>query len=254
MTAHQYDGLFFDYIEAGARESARTVVARMRGLLEIRSVLDVGCGRGIWLDEWTRQGVADVMGLDGDYVPIESMAVPVEKFRAVDLSKPIELGRRYDFVQSLEVAEHLPPDSSETLVATLVRHGDVILFGAARPGQGGEHHVNERPYWYWRDLFRRHGYGLYDAVRPLIQDSTIEPWYRYNSFLFAADSVAARLPASVRGTLVRDDAPIVDLAPWWWRARCRALSMLPRRTINHIAQAKHLSVLGWRRAASRLHR
>jgi len=107
VTAHQYDGLFFDYIEAGARESARTVVARMRGLLEIRSVLDVGCGRGIWLDEWTRQGVADVMGLDGDYVPIESMAVPVEKFRAVDLSKPIELGRRYDFVQSLEVAEHL---------------------------------------------------------------------------------------------------------------------------------------------------
>ena len=254
MTAHQYDGEFFDYIETGARQSARTVVARMRGLVEVRSVLDVGCGRGVWLDEWIRQGVPDVMGLDGDYVPTESMAVPAAHFRAVDLSKPIQLDRRFDLVQSLEVAEHLPPETSEALVATLVRHGDVVMFSAARPGQGGEHHVNERPYRYWRDLFRQHGYRLYDAIRPLIQESTVEPWYRYNTFLFAAETVSPRLSNSVRRTVVRDDAPIADLAPWWWRARCGVLGLMPRNTVNQIALAKHRSVLGWRRAASFLHR
>jgi hypothetical protein len=34
----------------------------------------------------------------------------------------------------------------------------MVLFSAAPPGQGGEHHVNERTYEFWRGLFARHGY------------------------------------------------------------------------------------------------
>ena len=73
------------------------------------------------------------------------------------------------------MAEHLPPGAANILVSTLTGHGDIVMFSAARPGQGGERHLNERPYEYWRQLFRRRGYGMYDAVRPLIHDPRVEP-------------------------------------------------------------------------------
>jgi 2-polyprenyl-3-methyl-5-hydroxy-6-metoxy-1,4-benzoquinol methylase len=146
MTRHLYRPEFFDYIERGSLRSAATVIPIIRSLARVESVLDIGCGRGAWLSEWRRQGVGDVAGADGSYVDQASLAIPVEQFIATDLSQPIDLRRRFDLVQCLEVAEHLPADSADTLVDSLVRHGSVILFSAAVPGQGGEHHVNEQPY------------------------------------------------------------------------------------------------------------
>jgi hypothetical protein len=74
------------------------------------------------------------------------LAMPAKHFAAFDLSRPFRLGRRFDLVQSLEVAEHIPPAQTEIFVDNLAAHGDVILFSAAVPGQGGEFHVNEQPY------------------------------------------------------------------------------------------------------------
>ena len=50
------------------------------------------------------------------------------------------------------MAEHLSPEAGAGLVASLARHGDVLLFSAASPGRGGEFHVNERSPEYWRSL------------------------------------------------------------------------------------------------------
>lgn len=250
MTAHRYDDTFFDYIEFGARQSARRAAQGLRTLFEVKSVLDVGCGRGIWLDEWRRQGVTDVTGVDGSYVDVATLAIPLDRFTAADLTRPLDLQRRYDVVQSLEVAEHLPPGASETLVATLVRHGELVMFSAARPGQGGEHHVNERPYEFWRDVFARQGYGMYDAMRPLLDDPSVEPWYRYNTFLFASDRVADRLPDAVRRARVDPAQPVADVAPLFWRLRCAALRRMPRGAVEQLALVKHRTFLQWRRVAS----
>ena len=87
-----------------------------------------------------------------------------------------EVGQNLRLVQSLEVAEHLPASAAEQFVDNLVAHSAVVLFSAATLGQGGEHHVNERPYSYWRDLFSDRGYLMFDLIRPfVIENDAVEP-------------------------------------------------------------------------------
>jgi 2-polyprenyl-3-methyl-5-hydroxy-6-metoxy-1,4-benzoquinol methylase len=75
------------------------------------TVIDVGCGVGTWLAVLAENGVADVWGIDGDYVDRALLEIPEERFLPHDLTKPVRLERRFDLVLCLEVAEHLPADS-----------------------------------------------------------------------------------------------------------------------------------------------
>src|SRR5262249_21733994 len=146
-------------------------------------------------------GAERILGLDGAYVDQERLLVPRANFRVADLSQPFDVGERFDLVQSLEVAEHLLPSVSTTFVESLTRHGDLVLFSAAVPGQGGEHHINERPLEFWRGLFRQHGYACFDPIRPAVQrKADVQPWYRYNTLLYANPAGRARLPQALACT------------------------------------------------------
>jgi len=59
--AYRYDAEFFDYVDRGSQRSATRVVALLAAELKVKSVLDIGCGRGAWLAAWTRLGVIDVL-------------------------------------------------------------------------------------------------------------------------------------------------------------------------------------------------
>jgi SAM-dependent methyltransferase len=220
------------------------IVPLLSDLLGVRSVLDVGCGRGVWLDEWNRRGVADIAGVDGDYVDDATLAIPAHKFLRLDLSQPFDLNRRFGLVQSLEVGEHISAERADAFVANLARHGDVILFSAAVPGQGGEFHVNEQPYEYWRDKFASHGFRTFDWLRPRIRRQTvIEPWYRYNMFLFARSVALARTPAEFMATEIVHNQAVPSLAPLSWRLRNRALAHLPQTSVHRLAILKHKLLL-----------
>src|SRR5688572_31040029 len=108
MTSHSYSTDFYDYIDAGSRASARAVAALLLKELSIGSLLDIGAGHGAWAAEWLAAGVNTVVAVDGDYVRPDQLAIPKKAFRAHDLATPLDLKRRFDLVQSLEVAEHLP--------------------------------------------------------------------------------------------------------------------------------------------------
>jgi hypothetical protein len=84
------------------------------------------------------------------------------------------------------VAEHIRESASEIFVESITRHTRAyVLFSAAPPGQGGEHHINEQPEEFWRKKFEERGFVTVDAVRPSIAtDKKIPYWYRYNSLLF----------------------------------------------------------------------
>src|SRR6267154_2028522 len=139
---HEYTEEFFEYIERGSIASAKQFCTFLTPLLNVRSVLDVGCGRGAWLREWQNAGVRIAQGVDGPYVCQQSLLIPVHDFAVVDLTKKFDMQRRYDLVTSLEVAEHLPASCSEAFISSLVAHADLVLFSAATPGQGGENHIN----------------------------------------------------------------------------------------------------------------
>jgi len=166
--------------------AARVVVELLRSRLIFRSVLDVGCGVGLWLREYCTQGVEDVFGLDGPWVPKENLAIPAENFLTHDLTMPFQLGRQFDLVMCLEVAEHLPAASADVLLPGMAAHGGQIFFSAAIPGQGGFQHVNEQLQDYWIERFRAREFTAYDVIRPLIWNHPNVPYYyAQNALVFS---------------------------------------------------------------------
>lgn len=232
----EYSDGFFDYIERGSIASARRFAAVLCPLLKPNSILDVGCGRGAWLKEWRAAGVKTVHGVDGPYVQRDRLLVMPDEFTPEDLSKPFKLDRRFDLVTSLEVAEHLPPSSSSTFVASLTSHSDVVLFSAATVGQGGEHHINERPLNFWQNLFAERGYVAFDLIRPRLRnDLTVEPWYRYNSVLYVKSEALLTLPGLVTLEAVAP-GKLKEIGDARWIIRRSILRFLPTKTVTSLAQ------------------
>ena len=239
MTKHVYSTDFYDYIDAGSRASAQVVARLLLGEMKVKSLLDVGSGHGAWAAEWIKAGVGDVVAVDGDYVRRDQLAIPADKFVAHDLATPLDLGRRFDLVQSLEVAEHLPAASAAGFIGNLVRHGDVILFSAAVPHQGGEHHVNEQPPQYWRALFASHGYEVFDWVRPhLAGQRQVKAWYRFNSFIYANAAGRKRLSKAILAAQVPGDQPLRIGGDLSWTLRRTAVRLIPGALVKPIAMAK----------------
>ena len=239
MTEHVYSTDFYDYIDAGSRASARTVAGLILGEMKVKSLLDVGSGHGAWAAEWMKAGVKDVLAVDGDYVARDQLAIPAERFLAHDLATPLDLERKFDLVQSLEVAEHLPGDRAAGFVENLVRHGDVILFSAAVPHQGGEHHVNEQPPEYWRKLFAAQGYDVFDWVRPRLADKReVKAWYRFNSFIYANKAGQNRLSKSIVAAKVPVGQELEIGGDLSWMLRRAVVRLIPTGLVKPIAMVK----------------
>ena len=234
-----YDEAFFRYVNATATTAAELIVPLLLAALNPDSVLDVGCGQGAWLAVWRRLNVRDVRGIDGDYVDRSHLLIPPERFEARDLALPFDLGRRFALVQCLEVAEHLPAPSSGALIESLTRHGDLVFFSAAPPGQGGHDHLNERSYEDWRLEFARQDYVALDYLRPRIRrERHIAPWYRYNPLLYARRTLLPALPEIVRAGLLPADLPVPDVAPLTYRLRKQLVRRLPLPLMTAIARLK----------------
>ena len=238
MPNPQYDQRFFDYVNAGAERSARKILPLLAPL-EVRSVLDVGSGQGAWLSVWKELGVDDVAGLDGDYVDRDRLKIPAGQFVAADLGAQFDLRRQFDLVQCLEVAEHLPKASAGSLVESLTRHSDIVLFSAAAKGQGGEDHINEQSYDYWRELFAKHDFVVLDYIRPIIlHEQSIEPWYKYNSFVYVRRARLDVLPSEMRETLVSNEQKLKDISPVPYRIRKALVRLLPVPAVSMLSRLR----------------
>ena len=117
-----YSSTFYSSYADVSGGSAEAILAVVRDYLRPTSVADVGCGIGTWLRVWLDFGVENVTGIDGDYVQRSELLIPVEKFRAMDLSSPTPIDAQFDLVQSLEVAEHLPERAAEGFISFFVLH------------------------------------------------------------------------------------------------------------------------------------
>jgi SAM-dependent methyltransferase len=165
--------------------SADVIVPQLKSMLEVDSVLDVGCGDGRWLACFQSSGVPTICGVDGAWTDQTRLLISKHDFKVQDLSKPFDLGRRFDLAMSLEVAEHVAPEFSTQFIENLTKHSDAVLFGAAIPFQGGFRHINERWPSYWAKLFDLQGYECFDPVRSQIWGrEDVAVWYRQNMLLY----------------------------------------------------------------------
>lgn len=234
-----YSSDFYAYTNIVAIPSARAIVPKLVDLLSPKSVLDVGCGAGAWCSIWVENGVPEVVGADGGYVDRERMLIDPAQFLAADLSQSFFAGRRFDLVVSLEVAEHIHASNADTFIDNLVSHGDIVLFSAAVPGQGGEFHVNEQPLQYWRDKFAQHGYQCFDPIRPLVRhDSSVAAWYRFNTLLYVTGDKVAALPSAIRSSMVPVGEPIPCDYPIWWKLRNAILRVMPSQISEALVEIK----------------
>jgi SAM-dependent methyltransferase len=245
-----YDTAFFDYVNSGALNSAKAMLPLLQEQLHLKSVLDVGCGQGGWLAVWKELGCEHVHGIDGEYVERERLLVARGEFSAVDLVHPFKLGQQFELVQSLEVGEHLPTKSSAGFVNSIVKHAPIVLFSAAARGQGGDSHVNEQDYEFWRRHFARHDYIAIDYLRPLILERReIEPWYRYNTFLYVARTHLSRLPDELQKCRVPEDEVLLDRSPKIYKMRKALVRLLPVSVATKIAKVKEAVTVKKRRVA-----
>lgn len=75
-----YDALFFECMDRDARRSAEVVLPLLAQNLNIRSVIDFGCGNGEWLRVWKELSAQQVVGVDGDFVARESLRIDPTEF------------------------------------------------------------------------------------------------------------------------------------------------------------------------------
>lgn len=184
-----------DYDHAQNLHTPKAPAAIAKLILEnhhVSSVLDAGCGTGVWLQEFARLNVRDVYGIDG--IPVENREFVASRdlFKCVDLRGKWDLKRDFDLAICLEVAEHLPQESAHVLIHSLCAHSDLIVFSAACPHQGGQGHINCQWPTYWQEIFNMNQYSCSDSLRPRVwQEEFPEHWYKQNMFVAIRDAANA---------------------------------------------------------------
>jgi len=233
MAVTPYDKAFYAEQVDGSLRSARAYLGHLFALWRPESAIDVGCGRGAWLAACGEHGVKRLTGLDGDWVSPEMMLDPNIAFRRTNLREEVPADERYDLAISLEVAEHLPPESSDGFVQTLVAHADAVLFGAAYLSQPGRDHINTRPHSFWANKFLAQGYLLFDFFRPQFwSDNEIEPWYRQNTFLYVRPGHPLHALLTDAGQAPLQDARFVDcIHPWLYFGMLEQLQAMQQRML-----------------------
>lgn len=123
------------------------------------SVLDVGCGTGDAL-RWFRDHGMRTIGLEG----LEANAAQCpEPVIVHDLTRGSAKLPPVDLVWCCEVVEHVEERYLPNLLDALGA-GRVLAMTHALPGQGGFHHVNEKPQAYWRDHLAARGFAFLPDV------------------------------------------------------------------------------------------
>ena len=111
--------------------------------------------------------------------------------------------------------------------------------GATVHGVARRHGVSPSQLFAWRKLFRARGYLMFDLIRPCVTDKrSVEPWYRYNTFVYIERNHLANLPPAIRSFQIADDDPIPDVSPLVYRIRKAVIQMLPVRTVTSLAVLK----------------
>jgi SAM-dependent methyltransferase len=203
-------GIAGPLVVSGSTESARVAVPLVLDAIAPRSVVDVGCGLGAWLAVFKEHGIDDVLGYDGPWIDRAQLLVADDEFRVANLERPLAIERRFDLALCLEVAQLLEEEHAPQIVGSLVSLADVVIFGAAIPGQGGIHHVN--PQWprYWAELFARRGYAASDPFRAALwEHEDVKWWFAQNTICFARPPALARMPVLVAAQCSPAPLPLV---------------------------------------------
>lgn len=137
-------------------------------------VVDFGCGPGDYVARLNAMGL-HCEGYDGNP---DTPEITQRTCAVVDLSEPFDLKKKFDWVLSLEVGEHLPQQFETIFIENLIRHAKKgIVLSWAVAGQPGYGHFNTQNNDYIKQRFP--AYGLVNDVtaEKLLRGSASVHWF-----------------------------------------------------------------------------
>jgi cyclopropane fatty-acyl-phospholipid synthase-like methyltransferase len=147
----------------------------------VTSVVDLGCGMGNYVKSFREHGL-NADGFDGNpYTP----DLTNQMCKIIDLSVPQKFDEPYDWVQSLEVGEHLPPQFEDVFINNLHNNNKRgILISWAIKGQGGHGHVNEQNNDYIKNKICSLGYENDIEAETQLRNGSNLFWFRNTIMVF----------------------------------------------------------------------
>ncbi len=131
--------------------------------LEVRSVLDVGCGEG-HAAAFFRDLGCRVRGVDGSLQAHRDSLVP-DAHVVHDFTKGAYFpGEDYDLVWSCEFVEHVEERYCGHFLETFRASRRWLMITHATPDQVGYHHVNLQHREYWIDKIEAVGFRYHDVL------------------------------------------------------------------------------------------
>ena len=193
-----YDEKYYKKHETGSYISALQILKYITSFIDIKSVIDFGCGMGTWCKAIEDLGISNILGIDQHIYDSKYMLIPEKNYMRYDLRKELLFSHKVDIAISVEVAEHIEEEYSERFIHNLCMCSDLILFSAALPFQGGTGHVNEKSCTFWANIFNKFKYKPIDCIRPHFwNNKQIEVWYRNNCILYAEKKLYQKLLNSI---------------------------------------------------------
>jgi hypothetical protein len=143
---------------------------------------DLGCGPGKYV-RFLREHHIDCDGFDGNPNTPE---ITGGTCGVLDLSEPVQLGREYDAIISLEVAEHIPRKYQDVYLANLTAHAKRwLVMSWAVPGQAGDGHVNNRPNIFAVWKIHRFGFQFDLGKTRLLRKRASLIWFQNTILVFS---------------------------------------------------------------------
>jgi SAM-dependent methyltransferase len=152
--------------------------------LNIKSMLDIGCGPG-GMVKLAREKGLNVLGVDGDDKVTRDDIVKEHLVIHDYATGPYLPSKIFDLGWSVEFVEHVEKKFMSNFLETF-KSCKYVAMTHALPGQPGHHHVNCMPFEYWAGAMEAFGFEIMvEETNDMRKASTMrERYIRQQGYLF----------------------------------------------------------------------
>ena len=142
-----------------------------------RDIGDFGAGGGWYTEFFRSNGRASH--------PYDASPTRGPNVTYMDLSKKVELKRKFEWVLCLEVGEHISSSSKAVFLSNVASHARKgVVLSWAVPGQGGNGHVNPRPNKWVIDKMQARGFRHSLEMSDRLRKAASFSWFKDTLMVF----------------------------------------------------------------------
>lgn len=167
--------LYADEFYSKRVKYCRRAPVMCQGIIDMwhpKTVIDAGCALGDLVNEFINQKI-DAVGIEGNNACLPYIQCPSGCIRILDLSKKIDLGRRFSVAISLEVAEHIEEQYADIYINNMCKFSNILVMSVCDYGETNKIHCNVKTRSYWIKKFDKKGY----IQRPEKETELKDKWF-----------------------------------------------------------------------------